>query len=106
MQTELSQRWINLLTQCARDLSEQLANQEWEKMAKTDEKIAKSLHELSKLSSLPPALLDAKSELKKIHDRALRECINACEQSRVQLLQQLQYAEARTAYAQSEHYFK
>ena len=106
MQIALSGRWVNYLAHCADELTEQLASQDWEGMAKTDQKIAKALQELNKFSKLPPDVIHAKRELKQIHDRALKECINACEQSRVKLLQQLQYAEARTAYAQSEHYFK
>ncbi|MGN0922010.1 MAG: hypothetical protein ACI4NJ_09845 [Cellvibrio sp.] len=106
MQTELSLRWQKVLAKLGQDLAKNSAEKDWDEMAKTDAKIAKALEELNKFSQLPDSVNEARNQLKAIHTQAFNECVNACEQSRIQLLQQLQYAEARTAYAQSEHYFK
>lgn len=104
MQPALSLRWVTMLDQLAAALEAHLAAPDWDALAQLDQKIATALAELARVQPRDAAVLAAETRLHAVHQRARAACRDALESSRRQLLQHLQYAEARTAYSRTAAY--
>lgn len=104
MQLELDLRWQKVFDQLFVDLKTASDAVNWEAVRDIDAKIARALTEVNKAVSLSDELATKKSQLKALHGTVLTSCRGAFEAARIELLQQLQYAEARNAYMHTEMY--
>ena len=88
------------LLELHRQLGQALQDDDWNAVARVDQAIREQLQLLASRTNLSAEVLQAKSQLKQLHGKALQACAKECERLRLLLLNHLEYAEGRAAYQQ------
>lgn len=95
---------LRALQQLHAQLAEALEQGDWTRIGEIDSVIRSCLQLLAGLPSVSDEVLEAKEQLRKLHEQARIVCAEECERVRRLLLTHLEYAEGRSAYMRVDLY--
>ncbi|AEB56233.1 hypothetical protein [Ectopseudomonas mendocina] len=95
---------LRALQQLHAQLAEALEQGDWTRIGEIDSVIRSCLQLLAGLLSVSDEVLEAKEQLRKLHEQARIACAEECERVRRLLLTHLEYAEGRSAYMRVDLY--